>query len=141
MQPFSYAQYIRTQFYTAKLIRLASYIYTYRELFLTLTAIRRKQILLCESQFVLLHEWMQKEQNMSVDKSSWLVSEKLLFKIYINQLYMQSTQQCLYIPLKILFTYSFEMFIGVNAPSIIRVKSVPVREPKAAAYTHRSLVS
>ena len=32
------------------------YIYTYRELFPTLTAIRRKQILLCESQFVLCHE-------------------------------------------------------------------------------------
>ena len=63
--------------YIAKLIMLGSYkyIYNYRELFPTLTAIRRKQILLCESQFVLCHEWMQKEQKMSVDKSSWLASE------------------------------------------------------------------
>ena len=48
----------------------------------------------------------------------------------------------IYVPLKTLFTYSFEMAIGVNAPpAIIRVKSCPVREPKAAAYTHRSFVS
>ena len=54
---------------------------------------------------------------------------------------MQSVLLCLYIPFKMVFTYSFEMFIGVNAPFIIRDKNFPVREPKAAAYTHRSLVS
>ena len=82
---------------------------------------------------------MQKEQKMPVDKSSWLTSKTLLFKIYKNSIFNLHTQ---YIPLKILSTYSFEMVIGVNVlPSKIRFKSCPVREPKAAAYTHRSFVS
>ena len=42
--------------YVCMYVCIYMYIYTYRELFPTLTAIRRKQILLCESQFVLCHE-------------------------------------------------------------------------------------